>query len=289
MGSSTTSASHRPPPVRCAVLPGCHAIITGASSGLGAEFARQIAPLAATLVLAARHANALEDLAAALRNLRAGLRVVVCPCDLATDEGRGSLWRAVDDAGVDATLLVNNAGLGDYGAFADADESRLRAQIDLNMTALTLLAHEFARRAKQNISTSRAILNTSSLAASLPMPDLAVYAASKSYISSLSEALAIELRPANIRVMAICPGPTPTNFSKTARRADGRDADRSGQMWLRMPPQEVVSTSLAALEHGSVRHFPGWRVRLAAMLFESMPRVIMRCILGLRRRRSLVE
>ena len=119
------------------------------------------------------------------------------------------------------------------------------------------------------------------------MPDLAVYAATKAYVSSLSEALAIELRPANIRVLAICPGPTPTNFSKTARRAGGRDTDRTGQDWLRTSAEEVVSTSLAALEGGGVRHFPGWKVRLAALIFESMPRLVIRGILGLRHRRSL--
>lgn len=248
-----------------------------------------MAPLAATLVLAARNEASLAEVSEALRKSHPALRVIVCPCDLATAEGRATLWETVDRAGLDPTVLVNNAGLGDYGPFADADESRLRAQMDLNITALTLLAHEFARRARRGAPQPRAILNTSSLAASIPMPDLAVYAASKSYVTSLSEALAIELRPADIRVMAICPGPTPTNFSKTARRADGRDTDRSGQWWLRLSPREVVSTSLAALEHGSVRHFPGWRVRVAACLFEFVPRAIMRCILGLRRHRSLVE
>lgn len=283
------SANSASPPARCAVLPGCHAIITGASSGLGAEFARQIAPLAATLVLAARNEASLEELAGALRKSHPVLRVIVCPCDLARSEGRAALWNVVDRAALDPTLLVNNAGLGDYGAFLDADESRLRAQLDVNVTALTLMAHEFGRRARKDTSRQRAILNLSSLAASLPMPDHAVYAASKAYVTNLSEALAIELESEGIRVMAVCPGPTPTNFSKTARRSDGRDTDRTGQEWLGMPPQEVVSTSLAALEHGSVRHFPSWKVRLAALLFEGTPLVIARCILRLRRRRSLLK
>jgi len=269
------------------LLTGCHAIVTGASSGLGAEFARQLAPRAASLVLAARNAELLEKLASGLRQSHPSLRVVVSPCDLATPEGRTSLWRTIDGAGIDPAILVNNAGLGDYGAFVAADESRLQAQIDLNVTALTLLAHEFARRARAGKAGLRAIVNSSSLAASIPLPDSAVYGATKAYVSSFSEALAIELRPANIHVLAICPGPTPTRFSTIARRADGRDTDRTGQDWLRTPAEQVVSSSLAALERGCVRHFPGWRVRLAAFIFESMPRVVIRGILRLRHRRSL--
>jgi short-subunit dehydrogenase len=229
----------------------------------------------------------LEEAASRLRDARPALCVVVSAGDLATAEGRASLWNTVDNAEIDPTVLFNNAGLGDYGEFVGADDARLQAQIDLNVTALTLLAHEFARRARGGKAGSRAILNTSSLAASIPMPGSAVYAATKAYVSSLSEALAIELRPANIRVLAICPGPTPTSFSTTARRADGRDTDRSGQDWLRTPPEEVVSSSLAALEGGRVRHFPGWRVRLAALIFECVPRVVIRGILRLRHRRSL--
>lgn len=268
------------------LLPGCHAIITGASSGLGAEFARQLAPSAASLLLAARNGDSLEALASQLRETHPALRVVVSACDLATDEGRMSLWHAVDRAGLDPTLLINNAGLGDYGEFVEADGARLRAQIDVNVTALTLLAHEFARRAHTGKPQPRAIVNISSLAASTPIPELAVYAATKSYVTSLSEALAIELQPENIHVLAVCPGPTPTNFSKTARRADGRDADRSGQDWLRIPAREVVATSLAALERGSVRHFPGWKVRLVAAMIECLPRFVVRCVLRLRWKRS---
>ncbi len=271
------------------LLRGCHAIITGASSGLGAEFARQLAPRAASMVLAARNGELLETLAAQLREAHPALQVVVGACDLAADAGRASLWKMVDEAGLDPTLLINNAGLGDYGGFAEAEGAKLRAQIDVNVMALTLQAHEFARRAHTGMRQARAIINISSLAASTPIPELAVYAATKAYVTSLSESLAIELRPDNIRVLAVCPGPTPTNFSKTARREDGRDTDRSGQDWLRIPAQEVVATSLAALECGSVRHFPGWKVRFVALILESLPRFVVRCILRLRWEKSLAK
>lgn len=270
-------------------LAGCCAIVTGASSGLGAEFARQLAGRASGLVLAARNEESLNRLAAELRGQSSSLRVEVCACDLGTQDGRAALWRGIDGSGISPNLLINNAGLGDYGPFADADEARLRQQIDVNITALTLLAHEFARRVRSVPGRSAAILNVSSLAASLPIPDLAVYAASKSYVTSLSEALAIELAPQRVRVIAVCPGPTHTNFSNTARRADGGDTDRRGQGMLRLEPREVVAASLAALERGQVRSFPSGAIRVAAWLMEVLPRAVVRAILRLRHRKGMLR
>jgi short-subunit dehydrogenase len=265
-------------------------IITGASSGLGAEFARQLADRASCLVLAARNADALQDVASELRARNPALSVIVCACDLSTDEGRAAVWSAVDSGKLMPNVLINNAGLGDYGPLMDAEAGRVRLQIDLNITALTMLAREFGRRFRASTSRSPGgIMNISSLAASLPMPDLAVYAASKAYVTSLSEALAIEFSAAHLRVLAVCPGPTPTNFSKTARRAGGADTDRAGQGLLRVTPQYVVATSLAALERGKPRHFPGWGVRIAAFIFELAPRFLLRAFLRLRWRRGVVE
>lgn len=265
---------------------GCSAVITGASSGLGAEFARQLAPRAEALLLVARSAVRLEALAAELRQRFPKLQVITCACDLATAEGRAAMWHAADAAELRLNVLVNNAGRGDYGDFADADEDRICAQIDLNITAVALLARDFARRAKQAVTPPCAILNVSSLAASVPVPGMAVYAATKSFVSSLSEALAVELKPLGIRVLALCPGPTPTNFSQTARRADGTDADRSGQGILLVPVHQVVSGALRALEQGRARHLPGWGVKAAAFIFESLPRFVIRALLDFRYRRA---
>ncbi|MFZ4766325.1 MAG: SDR family NAD(P)-dependent oxidoreductase, partial [Roseimicrobium sp.] len=118
------------------------------------------------------------------------------------------------------------------------------------------------------------------------MPDLAVYAASKAYVTSFSEGLAVELVPRGIPVLAVCPGPTPTNFSAAARRPSGADTDRSGQGLLKMPPDKVVSIALQCLQAGSRRVFPGWTVALSAWLFEKMPRPLLRAILTARYRRS---
>ena len=265
-------------------LAGCTAIITGASSGLGAEFARQLRTQASCLILAARSGDALEKLKAELGSDR--LRVLAVPCDLATDAGRASLWEAVSALGAAPNLLINNAGLGDYGQFMEAGEARIRSQIDLNITALTLLTYEFAKRTPATAASPSAIINISSLASTTPVPELSVYAATKSYVTSLTEGLAIELASRHIRLLAVCPGPTPTNFGKNARRQSDKDIDRSGQDLLTIPPQRVVSSALHSIEAGHRRMFPGKRVALAAFLFEKMPRWMLRGILGARYRRS---
>jgi len=258
-------------------LDGCTALVTGASSGLGAEFARQLAPRASCVLLAARSAEALEALAADLRKGASSLRVVVCSCDLATDEGRAALWSKVDAENLQPNVLINNAGLGDYGLFVEADVKRIRQQIDVNITALTLIAHEFARRVSvRNDGKPTALLNLSSLASTMPIPDLAVYAATKAYVSSLSEGIAVELAPKNLRVLAVCPGPSPTNFGNTARREGRPDIDRGAQDLIKVPPQKVVSTSLQALEQGKRRHFPGTRVALVGTFLEKIPRGLLR-------------
>lgn len=265
---------------------GCTAIITGASSGLGAEFARQLAGKADCLVLVARGEDKLRQVSEELPRLKGNLRVVTVPCDLATDEGRARFWERMDGLDLAPNLLINNAGHGDYGGFMEADQARIQSQIGVNITALTLMTHAFLKRVQATAERPAGILNVSSLAASTPAPDLAVYAATKSYVTTFSEALAMEMVGRHVHVLAVCPGPTPTNFSTTARRGDGKDTDRSGQGFLRMPPTKVVSIALDGLEAGRRRVFPGAGVALAAFLFEKMPRGLLRAILAARYRRA---
>lgn len=288
--SATTTQASSPAPVlsddAVQFYHGGTAIITGASSGLGVEFARQLFRHVSVLVLAARRFDAMQQLAEELSTINPGVRIIPCACDLSTDAGRVALWEKVDGLGLQPTLLINNAGLGDYGAFADADEPRIRQQIEVNVTGLTLLTRDFAYRAKATADKPAAVLNVSSLASTVPVPDLAVYAATKSYVSSLSEALSIEFAPKHIRVLYVCPGPTPTNFGKNARRADDKDIDRSGQNLLVVEPHRVVTAALSGLAENKIRVFPGLRVRLAALAFELMPQVLVRFILTRRYRRA---
>ncbi|GEP41031.1 SDR family NAD(P)-dependent oxidoreductase [Brevifollis gellanilyticus] len=251
----------------------CRAIITGASSGLGAEFARQLAPHAEWLVLVARRADALEEVKKSLAGPKT--QVHCCVADLATDAGREAVTAFLDAHGLKPNLLVNNAGLGDYGTFASSAADKTRMQLELNMTALTMLTHALIPR----LQRPGGIINISSLASTIPMPALAVYAATKSYVTSFSEALAVELAGEGITVTCVCPGPTPTNFSKTAKRADGTDTDREGQGLLRIPPSQVVSLALDGVSTGRASVFPGTGVTIAGSLFRLMPRWILRRVL----------
>ncbi len=267
-------------------LSGCRAIITGASSGLGAEFARQLAPVAEAFLLTARRGELLEALKAELLAARPGLVVECCPCDIATAEGRETLVAAIDRTSFKPNLLINNAGHGDYGPFLSADPARIESQIDLNVTALVLLTQQIVPRLIRSAARPAAILNVSSLASMIALPDNAVYAATKAFVTSFSEAMRIEFAAEHILVTATCPGPTATGFCHVARRSPGEDTDRSYDGALRLLPQEVVRESIAALAGGKVTVFPGWGVTIAGWLFRSMPRWFVRRLLQRRFDRS---
>ena len=260
----------------------CSAIVTGASSGLGAEFARQLAPRAKILVLAARRKEALEEVRRELLAINPSAKVIVCACDISTDEGRARLVGEITAMDVKPNLLINNAGAGDYGTFASGDAARARGQIDLNITALVLLTHALLPLMPRSADAPAGIINVSSLAGTVPMPGLAVYAATKAFVTSFSEALRVELAGENIVVSAVCPGPTPTNFGKNAKRADGTDTNRSGQGLVRMTPQSVVRCALHALGRGRACVHPGLGVTIAALAFRLMPRFLMRHVMAKR-------
>lgn len=262
----------------------CSAIITGASSGLGEEFARQLAPRARALLLVARREEELARVKADLLASSPRLIVHTCASDITTEAGRNRVVAMIEAFNLKSNVLINNAGMGDYGSFASSDATKMHGLINLNVTALLLLTHQVLPLLIAN--GPAAILNVSSLAGQVPMPDVAVYAASKAFVTSFSEALRVELADQGIVVSALCPGPTPTNFSKTARRGDGPDTNRSGQGLLRIPPDTVVRCGLEALEQNRACVFPGTGVRLAAWLFRVMPRGLMRAILRRRHRAS---
>jgi len=264
----------------------CTAIITGASSGLGAEFARQLAPSARCLVLVARRLDALEVVRAELLVLKPTLELHLVVADLGNEAGHAVLVDWVKQSAVKPNLLINNAGLGDYGALADATTEKLRMQIEVNVSAVVLLTHALLPMLISNVPAG--IVNVSSLASTLPMPDLAVYAATKAFVSSFSEGIAIELEPRGIQLTYVCPGPTPTNFSKTAKREDGTDTNRDGQGLLRISSSQVVAETLAGLRAGKTCVFPGLGVSIAGPLFRHLPRRVMRWFLRRRHASSKV-
>ena len=257
-------------------------LITGASAGLGEEFAMQLAGRVNHLVLTARRENRLHEVAARLLRDNPGIKVTVIAADVSIDTERLRLIHELTARGVVPDLLVNNAGLGDYGEFASAEWPRLEAMLRVNVEALTHLAHGVLPG--MIARGGGAILNVSSLASLMPIPDFAVYAATKAYVTSFSEALRIELREQGIAVLALCPGPVHTEFGAIARRAGG-GKDMPGREFFYVPKEQVVAEGLAALERGAARGFPAWKTALAAAMISAVPMVLLRLALATRPRR----
>jgi hypothetical protein len=228
-------------------IKGCTALITGASAGLGAEFARQLAPVAAHLILVGRRRERLEELTDSLKKSFPGLKVDFFAADLtlASERERLSGWFVREE--IPLNLLINNAGLGDLGPFDTAEWSRLAPILEVNVTALTHLTHLLLPMLRSQ--NAAGILNVSSVAGFFPLPEMAVYAATKAYVTSLSEALRMELSDEAIHVTALCPGPVPTEFFEVASRAGQaiRAMDRSHPA-LATSPGVVVREALQGLE-----------------------------------------
>jgi len=258
------------------------ALVTGASSGLGEEFALQIAPRVEKLVLVARREVHLLELAERIRAAYPRVAVAVHVADLTQAADRENLLDALTERGFLPDLLINNAGLGDYGEFATAEWGKLRAMLQLNIEALTHLTH---RLVPHLILRGGAIINVSSLAGVIPIPDFAVYAATKAYVTSFSEALRIELMAHNIPVLAVCPGPVRTEFGAVARRSEGSPGMPARESFY-VPKEQVVRESLQALERRAARVYPGWKTALAALILTSVPIVLLRFALGFRPRKN---
>ena len=180
-------------------------LITGASTGIGAEFARQFAALGHDLVVVARSADRLEELAAALRAAY-GVNVTVIGMDLSRPDAAEQLWQRTTGLGLEVDVLVNNAGVGTHADVADADTRRLEEEVELNCRTLvgTTARYLPAMRARG----AGAVVNVASTAAFQPLPKMAVYSASKAFVLSFTEALWAEERGHGVRVLAVCPGLT---------------------------------------------------------------------------------
>lgn len=253
-------------------LDGCIALITGASAGLGREFARQLAPRAGALVLVARRLDRLEELRDDLTTRDPNLTVHIRAVDLSQANEVDALvgWLRSEQIGID--LLINNAGVGDHGRFATSAPERLQSMIAVNISALTMLTHALL---PAMIERKRgAVLNVSSSASFLPLPDLAAYAATKAYVTSLSEALRMELRGTGVNVTSLCPGPVHTEFNTVASRADERS--QQAPEFTYVAPGEVVRAGLAAVEQDAPLVIPGLVMKLAMLLVRLTPLPVLR-------------
>jgi short-subunit dehydrogenase len=263
-------------------IDGCSALITGASAGIGREFARQLATRARTLVLVARREQRLNELRDELRNRNAHLSVhsrVVDLCDKSQIDDLIA-WLERDNINID--FLINNAGLGDYGSFATSDPQRDDRILEVNIGALTLLTH---RLLPPMIARKRgAILNVSSSAGFLPIPGMAVYAASKAYVNSFSEALRAELRGTGLTVTALCPGPVHTEFGDVAKRPGGEP--ERGPEFVYVSVKKTARDALAAVEADRPLVIPGLAMKIGMFLVRITPMSILRLAwrLGAKRR-----
>jgi hypothetical protein len=248
-------------------LEGCNALITGASAGIGQQFARQLAWRARSIILTARREERLIELADDLRQHRPNLRIYVRKVDLSDFVQLQDLLDWLDREKLNVDLLINNAGLGDSGSFANSDPVRNKQMTLVNITALTSLTRHLL---PQMIAKRRGgILNVSSSAGFLPIPGSAVYAATKAYVTGFSEALRAELRGTRVSVCVLCPGPVVTEFQQVAKR-QGVQPD-IGPKLLVVTVEQVVRDALAALEADRPLVIPGFAMKLLMLLARSMP------------------
>jgi short-subunit dehydrogenase len=256
------------PRLRIAECRGDWAVVSGASAGIGQCFARELASHGLNLVVVARRADALQDLATEL-GARHGVRVVPVAVDLAQAGAVGAVKQAVERIG-DARLrlVVNNAAVGRWGAFDAAQAAACERIVHLNCGALVGMAAAMLPHLRRGAPS--ALVNVSSQAALQPVPYMAVYGASKAFVHSFSQALSEELRTAGVQVQTLVPAPTATEFDRLAGAYDSALKGRGRA-------EDVVAAALASLARGDMvaTNAPGlWKQRWFAGLFS--PRFVVR-------------
>lgn len=249
-------------------LPFTSALVTGASSGIGEAITRLLADAGVPTVVVARRRDRLDALAAELDDIE------VLAADLATAAGQQAVADRVVDPGDPIDLVVNNAGFGSNGSFHELDVERVADEIELNVAALTRLSH--AALAAMVPRGRGWLLNVSSVASFQPAPRLAVYAATKAYVTSLTESLHEEVRGTGVHVTALCPGLTRTEFQQVSD-TEGY-ADRFPSMvWTSV--EQVARTGIADVVANHVLSVPGLQYKAMSAVTNVLPR-------GIRRRMS---
>ena len=250
--------------------PFASALITGASSGIGEVMARRLAEAGLPVVVVARRQDRLQ----AIADDHAGVEVLVA--DLLTGKGQRAVAKRIGSSTKPVELVVNNAGFGTNGVFAELDAARIADEIELNVAALTRLSH--AALAAMIPRGRGWLLNVSSVASFQPAPKLAVYAATKAYVTSLTESLHEEARGTGVHVTAVCPGLTRTEFmavSNTEQYAD----EFPGLAWT--SPELVVRTALADVIANRALSVPGLQYKAMTAAVNMTPRWLRRRVSGL--------
>jgi short-subunit dehydrogenase len=254
-------------------IDGCSALVTGASAGIGREFARQLSGRAAAIVLVARRRAHLEELRNELIQSHQDLKVHIRETDLSDERAIFALFNSLETENISIDLLINNAGLGDLGPFATSDLQRVKEMLAVNVTALTVLTRLLV---PGMIARKRgAILNVSSTAGFLPIAGFAVYAASKAYVTSFSEAIRAELCGTGVTVSSLCPGPVRTEFTQVAHRSPAA-REKSSPEFVHVSVEDVVRASLDAVERDKPLVIPGVLMKVAMLLVRLTPMPVLR-------------
>jgi len=247
------------------------ALITGASSGIGAEFARQLAAEKMDLVLVARRADRLAELGGAIEK-SAGVRCHVIAKDLSRGEAPAEVFQETERLGLAVDWLVNNAGFGTNGEFASLPLAREIEEIQLNVIALVALSRLYL---PGMLGRGRGqIVNLGSVGSFVPTPYMATYSATKAFILSFSEALATELSRKGVRVLALCPGATKTEFQEVA------GVSESVPEFTYMTSAAVVRQAITAAKAGKRTLVPGWMNKVMIGSTRFTPRSVLAQMAG---------
>lgn len=245
-------------------------LITGASGGIGEAFARRLAAEKHDLVLVARSEKKLHELCDELM-LKHKITAHYIALDLTEFEADHKLFEETEKHGMEIDWLINNAGFGSMGDFANLPLERELEMIGLNIQVLVALTHRYLSRMRER--RSGVVINVSSTASFQPVPFMATYAATKAFVTSFSEAIAEENRSFGITVTALCPGPTDTNFFE---RADAEAFRLKGMQ----TPEEVVDVALNGVRQGKQHVISGWTNYLGACLGNFVPNSLLTKMIG---------
>ena len=253
------------PPVR----PGATCLITGASSGIGADIARELARRRRGVTLVARREERLHELAEELVDDH-GVRIETIGCDVTDGYWRERLRAELEGRGLDVEVLVNNAGFGSGGAFVELDGATEAAMVRTNCEALVALTSDYLPG--MVVRGRGAVLNLGSLIAFQPVPFQATYGATKAFVLAFTEAIHEELRGTGVTVTALCPGPVRTEFGE-AGGFGGADERIPSWMWL--SPDEVARAGVEGLEKGRRVVVPGSVNQAGALSGQHFPRGVL--------------
>jgi short-subunit dehydrogenase len=245
-------------------------LITGASSGIGAAFARKFAALGRNVFLVARSEDKLITLCNELGRM-SGVRAQYLSLDLTEPDAAARLFEEVQKRGLEIDMLINNAGFGSMGYFDKLDRERELEMIDLNVRVLVDITYRFLKPMRERKQGT--IINVASTAGFQPVPFMSTYAATKAFVLSFSEALSEENRPFGIHVMALCPGVTETNFF------DAANVDRP-PMRIAETAEEVVETAVRGLKRHKGSIVSGWTNRLMVFSERFVPRFLIVRVAG---------